>query len=256
MTRLIMRRSALLALAALVLAAVAATSSAMAHGKPRGHHGHHGHGSKTVILFSSDGMRPDLMLRYEHHGLMPNYRRLIKEGVAGKNGLRQAFPPNTGVGWYTLATGAYPAQTGSTNNTFYDTTTPFTTSMSAFQPGVLQADSLQQEAERHRKTVACFEWTTCGAIVPKIQGPVVDGESFFSKSAVLVNFDLPGQPAKVSEAPIPSNVVNLMDALRRSVDAEAASVPAKRAPSKARAEQAPSKKPAAKKGRSGARKAG
>jgi hypothetical protein len=198
MTRLIMRRSALLALAALVLAAVAATSSAMAHGKPRGHHGHHGHGSKTVILFSSDGMRPDLMLRYEHRGLMPNYRRLIKEGVAGKNGLRQAFPPNTGVGWYTLATGAYPAQTGSTNNTFYDTTTPFTTSMSAFQPGVLQADSLQQDAERHRKTVACFEWTTCGAIVPKIQGPVVDGESFFSKSAVLVNFDLPGQPAKVS----------------------------------------------------------
>jgi hypothetical protein len=184
----------LLALAAAVLAVAATGSSAMAHGKPPRH------GSRTapVILFSSDGMRPDLMWKYAHAGLMPNYRELIREGVVGRNGLRQAFPPNTGVGWYTLATGAYPAQTGSTNNTFYDTTTPFTSSMSAFQPGVLQADSLQQDAERNGKTVVCFEWTTCGAIVPKIQGPVVDGESFFSKSAVLVNFDLPGQPAKVS----------------------------------------------------------
>ncbi len=69
--------------------------------------------------------------------------------MVGDNGLRQAFPPNTGVGWYTLATGAYPAQTGSTNNTFYDTTTPFTSSTSAFQPGVLEADPLQQDAERN-----------------------------------------------------------------------------------------------------------
>jgi hypothetical protein len=53
-------------------------------------------------------------------------------------------------------------------------------------------------AERNGKTVVCFEWTTCGGIRPQLQGPVVDGESFFSKSAVLVNFDLPGQPAKVS----------------------------------------------------------
>jgi hypothetical protein len=194
MKRLTARRTALLALAAAVLVVVATASSAMAHGRPRGG------GSKTqrVILFSSDGMRPDLMWKYAHQGLMPNYRGLIRDGVVGRNGLRQAFPPNTGVGWYTLATGAYPAQTGSTNNTFYDTTTPFTTSMSAFQPGVLQADSLQQDAERNGKSVACFEWTTCGAIVPKIQGPVVDGESFFSKSAALVNFDLPGQPGKVA----------------------------------------------------------
>jgi len=102
-----------------------------------------------VIFFSSDGMRPDLMWKYAHAGLLPTYRELIDRGVVGDNGLRQAFPPNTGVGWYTLATGAYPAQTGSTNNTFYDTTTPFTSSTSAFQPGVLEADPLQQDAERN-----------------------------------------------------------------------------------------------------------
>ena len=31
----------------------------------------------------------------------------------------QAFPPNTGVGWYTMATGTYPSEHGSTNNTFF-----------------------------------------------------------------------------------------------------------------------------------------
>ena len=39
-------------------------------------------------------------------------------GVTGDNGMVQAFPPNTGVGWYTMATGTYPAEHGSTNNTY------------------------------------------------------------------------------------------------------------------------------------------
>ena len=72
----------------------------------------------------------------------------------------------------------------------------------------------------------------------------------------LVRSKQAGQPAKTSDAPRPSNVVNLMDALRRSVDAEATTVAPKKAPSKVRAERESAKKPAAKKGRSGARKAG
>ncbi len=185
------RRGVLLALAVALAAVVASVAAPGASGQAAA-------AAPRVIFFSSDGMRPDLMWKYAHAGLLPTYRELIDRGVVGDNGLRQAFPPNTGVGWYTLATGAYPAQTGSTNNTFYDTTTPFTSSTSAFQPGVLEADPLQQDAERNGKTVVCFEWTTCGAIRPQIQGPAVDGENFFSKSAALVNFDLAGQPAKVA----------------------------------------------------------
>jgi Type I phosphodiesterase / nucleotide pyrophosphatase len=193
---LLTRRSfALFVLALAALTLVLTASSAMARGRPpKGRPPT----SAGVILFSSDGMRPDLMWHDAHAGLMPTYRGLIDRGVVGDNGLRQAFPPNTGVGWSVLESGAYPARTGSTNNTFYDTTTPFTTSTSAFSPGVLQADTLEQDAERNGKTVVCFEWTTCGGIRPQIQGPAVDGESFFSKSAALINFDLPGQPGKVS----------------------------------------------------------
>ena len=63
---------------------------------------------QSAILFASDGMRPDLVDRFAASGVMPNMRQLIRRGVEGRNGLTQGFPPNTGVGWYSLATGAWP----------------------------------------------------------------------------------------------------------------------------------------------------
>ena len=51
----------------------------------------------------------------------PPIEDLMKTGVKGDNGLLQGFPPNTGVGWYTLATGTWPGEHGSTNNTFHRT---------------------------------------------------------------------------------------------------------------------------------------
>src|SRR5262249_57665097 len=68
-----------------------------------------------LLLFSSDGMRPDLMGKYAGLGLMPTYKALMNSGVRGDNGMVQAFPPNTGVGWYTMAAGASPGGHASTN---------------------------------------------------------------------------------------------------------------------------------------------
>src|SRR5438046_2926003 len=70
-------------------------------------------------FFTSDGMRPDLLVSYAAQGAMPAYASLLRQGVEGNNGLLQGFPPNTGVGWYTLATGTWPGEHGSTNNTFH-----------------------------------------------------------------------------------------------------------------------------------------
>jgi len=136
-----------------------------------------------VIFFASDGMRPDLMEKYAAEGAMPTYAQLMAQGVRGDNGMVQAFPPNTGVGWYTLATGAYPAEHGSTNNTFFRSGDAFNNRTSFSASGILQADTLAAAAERAGKKVAQIDWV--GGANSGIQGPTVDFTNFFSTRGVL-----------------------------------------------------------------------
>jgi hypothetical protein len=159
-----------------------------------------------VVLFSSDGMRPDLMQRYAAQGQMPAYAALMRGGATGDNGLTQGFPPNTGQGWYTLATGAGPGVHGSTNNTFFDNRQPFTSSTSfAFHgngasPGadptnVLEAQSVASAAELAGRKVAQLEWT--GGLNANISGPTVDFSTFFSTRGLL---EYPANPVKQTSA--------------------------------------------------------
>ena len=148
-----------------------------------------------VVLFAADGMRPDLLERYAGEGALPTFADLLASGVRGENGLRQGFPSNTGVGWATLATGTWPAEHGSMNNTFHRPGSDFSQSSSAYQPGILRADTLAQAAERAGKTVVTVEWVGARGYDPGLQGPVVDFRSFYSERGVLTNYDLAGQPA-------------------------------------------------------------
>jgi 2',3'-cyclic-nucleotide 2'-phosphodiesterase (5'-nucleotidase family)/predicted AlkP superfamily phosphohydrolase/phosphomutase len=137
-----------------------------------------------VVMFASDGMRPDLMRKYANAGVMPTYKKLIERGVSGDNGMLQAFPPNTGVGWYTMATGTYPSEHGSTNNTFFRSGDAFTNRTSFSGAGVLQADTIANAAERAGKKVAQIDWV--GGAAAGINGPTVDFANFFSNRGVLV----------------------------------------------------------------------
>ena len=49
-----------------------------------------------VILFASDGMRPDLVDKYAGQGAMPTMAELMADGIKGKNGLLQGFRPTPG----------------------------------------------------------------------------------------------------------------------------------------------------------------
>jgi 2',3'-cyclic-nucleotide 2'-phosphodiesterase (5'-nucleotidase family)/predicted AlkP superfamily phosphohydrolase/phosphomutase len=140
--------------------------------------------TNKAIFFSSDGMRPDLMESYASQGYMPTYAALMANGVHGDNGMVQAFPPNTGVGWYTMMTGAYPGEHGSTNNTYHRTGEgSFNNSTSFSTGGTLQADTLAAAAERAGKKVAQIDWV--GGLQSNIAGPTVDFTSFFSTRGVL-----------------------------------------------------------------------
>ncbi len=155
-----------------------------------------GGGAERVILFSADGMRPDLVERYGAEGVLPTLTELAEAGVSGENGMVQAFPPNTGVGWHTIATGTYPGEHGSTNNTFHRTgEADFGSSSSAYEPAILQADHIAQAAERAGKTVVALEWVGARGLDPALQGPVVDFRSFLSDRGVLANYDIPNEQA-------------------------------------------------------------
>jgi 2',3'-cyclic-nucleotide 2'-phosphodiesterase (5'-nucleotidase family) len=139
-----------------------------------------------LVMFSSDGMRPDLMEQYAAAGQMPTYQSLMNAGVRGANGMLQGFPPNTGAGWYTMATGTYPGEHGSTNNTFFRSGDTFSNRTSFSATGVLQADTIAEAAERAGKKVAQVEWV--GGIQASNRGflgPTVDFANFFSTRGVL-----------------------------------------------------------------------
>src|SRR5512134_1798572 len=149
--------------------------------------------TSKVIFFGSDGMRPDLMEKYVGEGIMPTYADLLAEGVAGENGLLQAFPPNTGVGWYTLATGTWPSEHGSTNNTFHRTGEGNFNNRTSLGASILQADTIQQAAERAGKTTVSVEWV--GSRTHNLAGPVIDFRNFFSTRGVLAYPLVPSEQA-------------------------------------------------------------
>ncbi len=140
--------------------------------------------ASRAIFFSSDGMRPDLMEKWAGQGFMPAYASLLQSGFRGANGMTQGFPPNTGVGWYTMMTGTWPGEHGSTNNTYHRVGEGNFNNRTSFSAaGSLQADTLAASAERAGKKVAQIDWV--GGIQSGIAGPTVDFTNFFSTRGVL-----------------------------------------------------------------------
>ena len=171
-------------------ASAVAADSASAAASTQSHH----RDDKTdpVLMFAADGMRQDLIEKYigERRGALPGFAELLRHGASASGGgmLTQA-PPNTGAGWYTMATGAWPGVTGSTNNTFHINTQPLGQSTAAFGTGVLQAETIAQSAERGGKKVIQMEWA--GGRNGAINGPTVDFRSFFSGRGVTTTFTSP-----------------------------------------------------------------
>lgn len=145
---------------------------------------------EKVIFFVADGMRQDMVQKYAAKGIMPEMADLLKKGAsAGGGGLLTQAPPNTGSGWYSLATGAWSGVHGSTNNTFHKNGASFSSRTGSFDMGVLQAETIAQAAERGGKKVAQIEWS--GGRNATINGPTVDYRNFYSGRGVVTNYVSP-----------------------------------------------------------------
>jgi 2',3'-cyclic-nucleotide 2'-phosphodiesterase (5'-nucleotidase family) len=140
-----------------------------------------------LIFFASDGLRQDLVEKYAALGLLPAMKELLRTGAkATEGGLLTGAPPNTGSGWYSLATGAWSGVHGSTNNTFHINGQAFGNRTAAFDAGVLQAETIAQAAERGGKKVAQIEWA--GGRNGVIAGPTIDFRVFLSGRGVATNY--------------------------------------------------------------------
>ena len=149
--------------------------------------------ASKALFFAADGMRPDKVEEYAAAGLMPTMQGLMNAGVRGENGMQPGFPPNTGVGWYTMMTGTWPSEHGSTNNTFHRTGEGNFNNRTSLGASILQADTLAQAAERAGKKVAAIEWV--GARTHGLAGPVIDFRNFFSGRGVLTYPSVPAEQA-------------------------------------------------------------
>jgi 2',3'-cyclic-nucleotide 2'-phosphodiesterase (5'-nucleotidase family) len=146
--------------------------------------------SDKVIYFVSDGLRQDSVAEYAAQGYLPTLGKMVTQGLmAGDGGLLTQAPPNTGAGWYSLMTGAWPGVHGSTNNTFHKNGASFSSRTAAFDPGVVEAETIAQAAERAGKKVAQIEFA--GGRNGLINGPTIDYRSFLSGRGITTNYISP-----------------------------------------------------------------
>jgi 2',3'-cyclic-nucleotide 2'-phosphodiesterase (5'-nucleotidase family) len=175
-----------------VLGTLAVVAGLLAPGAAQGAPGAPGAApdANRVVFFAADGMRQDIVERYAADGGVPGFADLLRRGASGADGGMMAqSPPNTGAGWYTMATGAWPAVHGSTNNTFHRNNQSFASRTAAFDAGVLSAETIAQSAERAGKRVLQLEWA--GGRNGVINGPTVDFRTFLSGRGVTTNFVSP-----------------------------------------------------------------
>ncbi|MEA2575116.1 MAG: 2,3-cyclic-nucleotide 2-phosphodiesterase / 3-nucleotidase / 5-nucleotidase [Chloroflexia bacterium] len=164
--------------------------------------------SAKQLIFISDGMRPDLAERWAASGDMPNYARIFGQGVTGQNGMTPQVAANTGAGWTTLSTGAWPGVHGQMNNTYHIDSNGILTGTSGFDGSRNLAETYQEVAEKNGKKVTVIEWS--GALPTKIKGPVLDFRNFYSNRGVATNFAIPG--ARPDPSVNYTNTLQIIDA--------------------------------------------
>ncbi len=68
---------------------------------------------KRAVIFGIDGGHPELIQKFIKEGKLPNFEKVMKEGVF-KEAL-EPFPTITPPNWTTITTGAWPGTHGITD---------------------------------------------------------------------------------------------------------------------------------------------
>jgi len=110
-------------------------------------------GTRTVLI-AFDGAQPEVIERLIRIGKLPRnggFARLIREGTKAE-GMTSVLPTVTATNHISIATGAYPERTNIPANTFHDTETPLTATISGFSAPI-DAETLWEAAKKQGKKV-------------------------------------------------------------------------------------------------------
>ena len=78
---------------------------------------------RLIVQITVDGLRGDLLNRYETSLGQDGFRRLMEGGVWYRNAHHEHANTETVVGHATLATGAHPSEHGMIGNSWFDRAT-------------------------------------------------------------------------------------------------------------------------------------
>ena len=112
---------------------------------------------KRTIVFGIDGGHPELVQKFIKEGKLPNFKRMMEEGVF-KEAL-EPFPTITPPNWTTIGTGAWPGTHGITD--FFLPHEPgqqLDKIQFAFNTGKCRAEYIWQAAERVGKKTILIKW--------------------------------------------------------------------------------------------------
>lgn len=151
--------------------------------------------SKPLLFMAAPGMRADFVGEFAAEGALPALAAMREGGATAE--LLAPFPATVGSDVTSLLTGTWPGEHGVVGDRFFRTGSPdFANWTSWDDPGIVQADTLPQAAERAGKQVVAVGWPGLAGLDPSLNGPVIGEAMPLSQSGVLVNVDLADQPGR------------------------------------------------------------
>jgi len=129
--------------------------------------------AKKALVFGLDAVIAELLEKWISEGKLPNFAKLVKEGVIAEHCL-VPLPTLTPPNWTTIATGAWPGTHGITDFTIHHPGDPLDKTCSGFNSKECRSEYLWTVAERAGKKSIILKWPA--AWPPQIsKGIQIDG---------------------------------------------------------------------------------
>ncbi|MBV4423747.1 alkaline phosphatase family protein [Clostridium tyrobutyricum] len=145
--------------------------------------------TKKVLLLGLDGADALQVKKYVSEGKLPNFKKVISQGVTTKDySMRSVLPAITPPNWASLATGAFPNTHGITCFWNHTLGNPLDQLDYGFDSRLLKAETIWEAYARSGKKSILFNYPT--AWPPKTEDDIyVDGTSIYTNLRGYIDYE-------------------------------------------------------------------